>query len=65
MLGLVFECVDKIFCDLYIIKGFFDLFDIKFLICLVYVVEDLFDSVRFNEVIYSDDIGDLLFEVLD
>ncbi len=63
--GPASERVDKIFRDLHTIKGSSDLFDIKPLTRLAHAAEDLLDSVRSNEVTYSDDIGDLLLEALD
>lgn len=57
--------VDKIFRDLHTIKGSSDLFDIKPLTRLAHAAEDLLDSVRAQDVEYSDDIGDLLLEALD
>ncbi|MBJ2127738.1 chemotaxis protein CheA [Alteromonas sp. IB21] len=59
------ERVDKIFRDLHTIKGSSDLFDIKPLTRLAHAAEDLLDSVRANEVAFSDDIGELLLEALD
>ena len=59
------ERVDKIFRDLHTIKGSSDLFDIKPLTRLAHAAEDLLDSVRANEVSFSNDIGDLLLEALD
>ena len=63
--GPASERVDKIFRDLHTIKGSSDLFDIKPLTRLAHAAEDLLDSVRANEVTFSDEIGDLLLEALD
>lgn len=63
--GPASERVDKIFRDLHTIKGSSDLFDIKPLTRLAHAAEDLLDSVRANEVAFSEDIGDLLLEALD
>ncbi|MBR9785312.1 MAG: chemotaxis protein CheA [Gammaproteobacteria bacterium] len=63
--GPASERVDKIFRDLHTIKGSSDLFDIKPLTRLAHAAEDLLDSIRANEVAFSEGIGDLLLEALD
>ena len=63
--GPTSERVDKIFRDLHTIKGSSDLFDIKPLTQLAHAAEDLLDAVRAKEVMYTDEIGELLLEALD
>lgn len=63
--GYLQDVIDNVFWDLYIIKGLLDLFDIKFLMLLVYVVEDLLDSLRDGSMFLNELLCDLLLEVLD
>jgi two-component system chemotaxis sensor kinase CheA len=57
--------IDGIFRDIHTIKGSSDLFDIKPLTALAHAAEDLLDCLRASEVVYTEEIGDLLLEVLD